>query len=91
MNQKGDKNHNWKGGISKNHYHYKKLQVQRYPERVKARNLVLRAVRSGKITKQPCVECGEVISFAHHENYDAPLDVIWLCRKHHREKHDNKH
>jgi len=29
----GDKNGNWKGGISKNNYHYKKLQIEKFPER----------------------------------------------------------
>jgi hypothetical protein len=24
---------------------------------------------------------------AHHEDYDKPLDVIWLCRTHHKLRH----
>lgn len=89
--QKGENNFNWKGGISKNHYHYKKLQVAKYPERVKARHKVHLAVKNGSLKKQPCEVCGSEFVFAHHEDYNNPLDVVWLCRPHHREKHDNRH
>ena len=30
------------------------------------------------------VGCNE-ISERHHPNYDKPLEIIWLCRKHHKE------
>lgn len=86
-----EKNGNWKGGLSKNHYHYKKLQVKRYPEKVNARESVHRAVRSGRLIKQPCKVCGESKVFAHHVDYSKPLEVEWLCRKHHREVHNNRH
>ena len=26
---------------------------------------------------------------AHHEDYDKHLDVIWMCRKHHKKLHNN--
>lgn len=84
-------NPNWKGGISKNNYHYKKLQKQRYPEKIRAREILSLAIKKRKIIKKPCEICGEQISQAHHEDYSKPLDVIWLCRKHHREIHGNLH
>ena len=88
----GNKNPNWKNGISKNHYHYKKLQVKRYPEKNKARQAVCRAVKSGKLIREPCQVCGDARVHAHHEDYSKPLEIQWFCRKHHREyKHDNKH
>ena len=34
-NQKEDKNGNWKGGISKDNYHYKKIQIERYPKKIR--------------------------------------------------------
>lgn len=36
---------------------------------------------------KPCVRCGNPKAQAHHENYDYPLDVVWLCAKHHAERH----
>ena len=33
----GESNPNWRGGVSANPYRYKKRQVDRYPEKVKAR------------------------------------------------------
>lgn len=86
-NQSEENNPNWKEGISKNNYHYKKIQKERYPEKIKARELVSRAIKSGKLTKQNCVICGDHNSHAHHEDYSKPLEVIWLCKKHHDEKH----
>lgn len=45
------------------------------------------ALESGKILKLPCSVCNEPKSEAHHEDYDKPLDVIWFCRRHHRDHH----
>jgi len=86
-NQQGENNPNWKGGISENNYHYKKIQKKRYPERIKAREKVARAVKTGKIKKEPCRICGDKNTQAHHEDYEKPLEIIWLCRDHHREMH----
>lgn len=85
LNLTGNKNPNWKGGISKNHYHYKKLQVERYPERVRARRLVYNAIKSGKLIKTVCEYegCEETEVQGHHEDYSKPLEVNWLCKKHH--------
>lgn len=86
-------NPNWKGGISKNNYHYTKIQKKRYPEKIRARGKVYHAVKTGKLIRGKCEHkgCEEVKTFAHHEDYSNPLDVNWLCRKHHREKHGNRH
>lgn len=56
----------------------------RKPEVIKAYNEVNKAVKSGKLIKQPC-HCGETKVGGHHEDYSRPLDVIWLCSKHHGE------
>ena len=90
-NTDGSNNPNWKNGISSNNYHYKLLQKQRYPEKVKARDIVRDALRNGTITKKPCVICGDVNSHAHHDDYTKPLDVKWVCRKHHKEIHKGLH
>jgi hypothetical protein len=48
---------------------------------------VAAAVRSGTLKKMPCEVCGDIKAEAHHEDYDKPLDIRWLCRKHHRGRH----
>jgi hypothetical protein len=46
-------------------------------------NALNRAVRKGLVQRQDCEECGSHNTSAHHEDYDKPLDVRWLCRTHH--------
>jgi hypothetical protein len=53
----------------------------------RAHALVAPAIKRGKITRQPCEECGDDYAEAHHSNYDLPLDVSWLCHKHHQQLH----
>ena len=55
------------------------------PKKASARMILRRAVLKGQITPMPCEVCGKVENVqAHHDNYNKPLDVIWLCPKHHR-------
>lgn len=42
---------------------------------------VAEAIRLGKITPSPCEMCGEKKVQAHHDDYNKPLDVRWLCDK----------
>lgn len=56
-------------------------------EKTRAHKTVGNAVKSGKLEKLPCEECGDVKSEAHHDDYSKPLDVRWLCRKCHRKHH----
>jgi hypothetical protein len=45
------------------------------------------AIRDGKLIKKPCEVCGKKKVDAHHDDYNKPLIVRWLCRKHHMEHH----
>ncbi len=57
-----------------------------HPERKNAAIKVSNAIRDGVINKMPCFICGRSAQ-AHHPDYGAPLDVVWLCPKHHKEAH----
>jgi len=57
------------------------------PEKYKSRCSVRNAIRDGRLKKKPCEVCGCVDVEAHHPDYSKPLDVVWLCRKHHLEEH----
>ena len=61
---------------------------QKYKDWV--RKVTNKAVHDGLLIKQPCEVCGtEEDVQAHHDDYDDPLDVRWLCKTHHREHHKN--
>lgn len=59
----------------------------RHEDKRKCHIALSNAVRDGKIKKEPCVKCGDPKSQGHHEDYSRPLEVIWLCDKHHKELH----
>ena len=44
----------------------------------------------GRIFKKPCKVCGDLNVEAHHEDYSKPLDVVWLCHKHHGVVHSHR-
>jgi ribosomal protein S27AE len=57
---------------------------------VNAHNKVRRAILKGVLKKQLCLVCGEKEVQAHHADYSEPLNVVWLCAKHHYELHRNE-
>ena len=59
----------------------------RRPELSKAHHAVFNEKRAGRLIKQNCEVCGDPKTEAHHDDYDKPLDVRWLCKKHHEEHH----
>jgi hypothetical protein len=60
---------------------------KKYPQKRLAQQAVERAVRRGTLIRKVCEVCGKRNSEAHHDDYSKPLDVRWLCRKHHAEHH----
>ena len=56
--------------------------------KIRAKYKVSRAIKSGKLVRQPCTQCGYKPAEAHHPNYEKPLDVIWLCKSHHELLHE---
>ena len=76
--------------ISQNRGHY--LEVQRvgqrkyyrkWPQKTKAHYAVQLAIKAGKLKRQPCNICGNELSEAHHPDYSKPLEIQWLCKRHH--------
>ncbi len=49
-------------------------------KKANARSYLNVYIKRGKIQKESCSNCGEPVAEAHHEDYNKPLDVIWLCR-----------
>lgn len=62
---------------------------QQDSRRMKCHNAVARALRSGKLQHKPCEwpGCEREDSYAHHESYNRPLDVVFYCQPHHKKRH----
>ena len=71
--------------------HNDPVSVKRYrinhPAKYVAHRILWNAIRSGKIKKGKCKVCGCEKVEGHHHDYTDPLDVTWLCRKHHKGFH----
>jgi hypothetical protein len=63
----------------------KKQTTIKDPTKKKARQKFAYAVKAGRIVRQPCGVCGKEPAEGHHEDYNKPFDVIWLCKDHHAE------
>lgn len=50
---------------------------------------VMHALQTGKLIRPTvCEKCGDMCKpQAHHEDYEKPLEVIWLCRPCHGKRH----
>lgn len=64
-------------------------QRKKYPDETKARSITNHAIRDSKLIPQPCEVCGGEKVQAHHDDYNCPLKVRWLCVKCHNEWHIN--
>ena len=68
---------------------YQKARNLREPEKYRARYAVGNAIRDGRLSRpQECSSCNVSCEpEGHHDNYDEPLNVRWLCRKCHTAHH----
>lgn len=55
----------------------------------RARYLTARAIKDEILMRGDCAvtDCPRQPVDAHHEDYDEPLNVVWLCRLHHLMRH----
>jgi len=70
-----------------NDYFYDKKYAEENPEKIKAKNQLNWAVKSGKVEKEPCEICGDSKSQGHHDDYNKPSEVRWLCALCHTHLH----
>jgi len=72
---------------SKSNQEMKAKWIRSNPVKKAAHIILKNAVKNGRISRKPCEVCGNHKSHAHHEDYLQPFDVIWLCPKHHGQRH----
>jgi hypothetical protein len=61
----------------------------RFPRKTAAHRRFNLEIEMGRVCRGPCeqgLDCRGGVH-AHHDDYAKPLDVRWLCAKHHREWH----
>ena len=87
------------GGLTRHQIAYRKRRsyyvaywkkAAKDPEYIKvrrARRRVWYAIETGKLFRAACEICGNPKTEAHHDDYSRPLEVRWLCRKHHGQLH----
>lgn len=52
----------------------------------RAQRFVALAIKEERLVRQKCEHCHRT-GQAHHEDYDKPLSVRWLCPRHHKRVH----
>ena len=53
--------------------------------------MVAAAILGGYLVREPCEVCGVARTDAHHDDYNEPLKVRWLCRADHAALHKGSH
>jgi len=66
---------------------YGKKYYLEHKEKKLAQIKLSQKIKAGKVKKEPCNICGAKKAEAHHEDYGKPLQVEWLCSKHHKGVH----
>lgn len=60
---------------------------ERNADKRKAQLMLAKAVRAGRVQKHTCWVCDSPNTHGHHYDYSLPLDVTWLCPRHHADLH----
>ena len=56
-------------------------------QRDSAGSMLRRAVKEGRLQRLPCEVCSNPTTEGHHDDYERPLEVRWLCKRHHEDEH----
>ncbi len=72
------------------HYLRTKAYIDSNPDKRRAHAKVGYEIEHGRLKRQPCEECAEPKTHAHHSDYTKPLEITWLCATCHRRKHANQ-
>lgn len=80
-----EKNPNeYKRQITKASQKYKRA----HPDKRHTYSVVWNKLNSKKLIRKPCEVCATILKVeAHHDDYSRPLEIRWLCKKHHMELH----
>ena len=85
--KQGEQHPDWKDGLRKSDpaKYMKKLRNANLElrERDRVRSEAGNALRRGLIKRLPCVICGDKEVEMHHRDYTKPLEVDFLCKRHH--------
>jgi hypothetical protein len=78
----------------KRNAYFNEYRKKREVAKVKARSAVYCAIKKGTIKPEGCNmfsnECRGRTE-AHHNDYNKPLEIVWLCCFHHKQHHrENK-
>ena len=52
----------------------------------RAQHILNVAIKKGKIKRGIC-ECGKENAYAHHDDYNKPLEIRWMCPSCHKKYH----
>ena len=68
---------------------YDNVYRSKYPKKYKAHKMVGNAIRDGILIRPNKCECCEstLNIQAHHDDYNKPLDVRWICVRCHKKWH----
>ncbi|MEQ1952493.1 hypothetical protein [Mesorhizobium sp. CN2-181] len=68
-------------------WHSQRAWDASHPKATWAHAALRSAVRRGLIIPEGCAVCGDPSAEGHHDDYDKPMQVRWLCRGHHQAEH----
>lgn len=77
----------WYANNKDKFYNHKTKYRALNDDKVLAQKEARKAIARGELIREPCEICGAEKADAHHDDYNKPLEVRWLCRSCHMEWH----